>query len=954
MGLLFGSTVPGGDADRTRVIPGAHTGRLGLVAMAARRPPVLLGRAGERRLLRGLFENVRGGQSAVIVIRGEAGVGKTALLQHCVDEADGLRVARIAGIESEMELPFAGLHQLCAPMLDRLDALPEPQRGALRVAFGLASGAPPDRFLVALASLSLLAEVATERPLACLVDDAQWLDAASGQVLGFVARRLLAESVAIVFAVREPSTERMLADLPELQLGGLAEDDARALLATVVPGRIDERVRDRLIAETHGNPLAILELPRELAAAELPGGFGLAGAQALPGRIEESFLRRLEELPHDTRRLLLIAAADPAGDPALLWRAAPRLGVASTALEAAVRAELVDVGAQVRFRHPLVRSAVYRSASAPERRSAHGALADVTDAAVEPDRRAWHRAQATPAPDEEVAAELERSAGRAQSRGGLAAAAAFLGRAADLSTDAPRRSERLLAAAQAHLQAGAFDTALGVLAAAQGGPLDELGRARVDLLHAQIAYAQNRGSDAPELLLRAARTLEPLDARLSRDTHLDAWSAALFAGRLANAAGLADVSRAARLAPAAPDPRPSDMLLDGFALAFTEGRAAAEPLLRRAANAFAGPDVSIEEVLRWGWLATAAAVYAWDHDTCVAIASREVRVARESGALEVLVVALNVLAQAIALGGEFARAARLIAETDAVSEATGARVAPYGALVLEAMRAREPEASRLIAGAIEEATAGGQGTAVQYARWARAVVMNAHGRYEEALAAATEASEDTPELFVSMWALSELVEAATRTGRADLAASALDRLGEHTRETAEPWGRGMHLRARALLADGEAAEPLYREAIERLGHTRLRPEQARARLLYGEWLRRANRRVDAREQLRAAHDAFLRMGADGFAERARHELLATGAKVRRRVDETRDELTPQEEHIARLARDGRTNPQIGAELYISPRTVEWHLNKVFAKLGISSRRGLQDALAAHEREAAPV
>jgi DNA-binding CsgD family transcriptional regulator len=719
----------------------------------------------------------------------------------------------------------------------------------------------------------------------------------------------------------------------------------------VIPGRLDDRVRDRLVAETHGNPLAILELPRELAETQLPGGFGLAGAHALPGRIEESFLRRLEELPHDTRRLLLLAAAEPAGDPALLWRAAPRLGVAATALEAAVRADLMDVGAQVRFRHPLVRSAVYRSASDPERRSAHGALADVTDAAVEPDRRAWHRAQATAGPDEEVAAELEHSAGRAQSRGGLAAAAAFMGRSADLTADAPRRAARLLAAAQAHLQAGAFETALAVLAAARAGPLDELGRARVDLISAQVAYAQNRGSDAPVLLLRAARTLEPLDARLSRDTHLDAWSAALFAGRLASAAGLAEVSRAARAAPAAPEPRPSDLLLDGFALVFTAGRAEAAPVLRRAASAFAGPDVSVEEVLRWGWLATAAAVYVWDHETCQAIASREVQVARESGALEVLVVALNVLTQAVALGGDFARAARLTAETDAVREATGARVAPYGALVLEAMRTRA-ESTELIDVAIDEATAAREGTAVQYAHWARAVVMNAHGRYEDALAAATAASEDTPELFLSAWALSELAEAAVRTGRADLAADAVERLGEHVDGSGEEWGRGLHARGRALLAEDGAAEPLYHEAIERLGHTRLRPEQARARLLYGEWLRRANRRVDAREQLRAAHDAFSRMGSEGFAERARHELLATGAKVRRRVDDTRDELTPQERHIARLARDGRTNSQIGAELYISPRTVEWHLNKVFVKLGISSRRGLQDALPGRDREAA--
>jgi DNA-binding NarL/FixJ family response regulator len=920
--------------------------------MATRRRPVLLGRAAEREQLDRLLENVRAGESAVLVIRGEAGVGKTALLQHCAGQASGFRVARIGGVESEMELPFAGLHQLCAPMLGRLGELPEPQRAALCVALGLASGPAPDRFLVALAALTLLAEVAAERPLLCLIDDAQWLDGASGQVLGFVARRLLAESVALVFALREPAAERDLAGLPDLALGGLPEEDARALLATVYPGRLDERVRDRLVAETRGNPLAILELPREPATTQLPGGIGVLGPRTLSGRIEESFLRRLDELPGETRLLLLLAAAEPVGDPALMWAAATRLGVAGTALEPAVRAELLDIGAQVRFRHPLVRSAVYRSAPDDERRQAHGALAEVTDGRLEPDRRAWHRAQATRHPDDDVADELERSAGRAQARGGLASAAAFLGRAADLTIDARRRAERMLAAASDNLQAGAFDAALGRLAAAQAGPLDELGRARVDLLHAQIAYAQNRGSDAPLLLLRAAGTLEALDVQLARDTYLDAWSAALFAGRLASSGSLLDVSRAARAAPRpAGPPRPCDLLLDGFALLFTEGRADAAPVLQHSATAFAGAEASVEEVLRWGWLATAAAVVVWDFDTCLAAATRGVQLAREAGALEVLAVGVNVLAQAVTMSGDFATAALLISEADAVTAATGTHVAPYGALVLAGFRGREPEATALIDATIAEATAGGQGTAVQYAHWARAIVMNALGRYDEALAAAGEASDDTPELFVSTWALSELVEAACRTGNAELARRARTRLEAQARASDAEWALAMQARARALLTDDAAAEPLYREAIERLARTRLRPELARSRLLYGEWLRRANRRVDAREQLRVAHDAFVAMGADGFAERARHELMATGAKVRRRRDDTRDQLTPQEALIARLARDGRTNPEIGAELYLSPRTVEWHLKKVFTKLGITSRMALHDALPTPEREA---
>jgi DNA-binding CsgD family transcriptional regulator len=890
-----------------------------------------------------------------LVVRGEAGVGKSALLRAVAGQASGFRVAQIAGVESEMELPFAGLHQLCAPMLDRLDGLPQPQHRALRIALGVASGDAPDRFLVALGALTLLAEIAEEEPFLCFVDDAQWLDGASRQVLGFVARRLLAEPVAIVFAVREPSSDTELAGLPELLLDGLDDENARSLLASVIPGRLDERVRDRIVAETRGNPLALLELPRGLTATQLAGGFGVPALLPLSGRIEESFLRRLQELPEETRLLLLVAAAEPVGEPALMWRAATRLRIPSTAIEPAAQTGLMDVGAQVRFRHPLVRSVVYRSASDDERQSAHRALADVTDAALEPDRRAWHRAKATRGPDEDVAGELERSAGRARARGGLAAAAAFLGRAADLTADPARRTERMLAAAQVSLQAGAFDEALGLLAAAEAGPLDELGRARLDLLQAEVAFAQNRGSDAPLLLLAAARKFETLDARLSRETYLDAWSAALFAGRLASAASLHEVSRVVRTAPKPPGaPRPSDLLLDGFALVFTEGRRGAAPVLRRATQAFAGPHASVEEVLRWGWLATAAAVFLWDYDTCLAIATRQVQLARESGALEVLAVGVNVLGQATSLGGDFARSARLMAEADAVTEATRTRVAPYGALVLAAFRGQEAEASELIDATIKDATAGGQGTAVQYAHWAKAVLMNGLGRYEDALAAAIEASDDTPELFVATWALSEQIEAACRAGNTELAERALMRLVAHTRGSDTDWGLGIEARSRALLADGEAAERLYREAIDRLGRTQLRPDLARGRLLYGEWLRRANRRADAREQLRDAHEAFVSMGADAFAERARHELLATGEKVRSRRSDTRDELTPQEEQIARLARDGLTNPEIGAQLFLSPRTVEWHLRKVFTKLEVSSRRQLRSALSDSGQAAAPV
>jgi tetratricopeptide (TPR) repeat protein len=724
----------------------------------------LLGRRTECAVLDRVIAAVRHGESRTLVVRGDAGVGKTALLDYAVESATDLRVLRAIGVESEMELPFAVLHQLCAPMLDGLQRLPAPQREALSIAFGRSAGPPPDRFMVGLAVLSLVLAVAEERPLLCVVDDSQWLDRATAQTLTFVARRLRAEAVGLVFGARETGEE--FRGLPHLEVSGLRNGDARALLTSVVGFRLDDRVVDRIVVETRGNPLALLELPRGLTAMQLAGGFGLVGTQALPGRIEKSLLRQTDALPPQTRALLLVAAAEPVGDPLLVWRAAERLGIkASAAAAAAETDELLTIGRHVSFRHPLVRSAVYRSASLPERRAVHLALAEVTDGEVDPDRRAWHLSAAAPGPDEDVAIELERSAGRAQARGGFAAAAAFLQRCVELTGEPTRRTGRALAAAHASLEAGAFDTALALLTTAEVGPLDELGQAQVDLLRAKVAYSLNRGSDAPPLLLRAARTLEALDPRLARETYLDAWSAALFAGRLASAGNLLDVSQAARSAPRPMEPlRASDLLLDGLALLFTDGRAAGVPVLERAAVAFTGSAVSIEEVLRWGWLATAVAAVVWDFETCLTVATRQVLVARAAGALAVLTVGVNVLGQVVALAGNFAEAASLRAKGEAVKEATGTHVAPYGTLVYAALRGREDEAIPLIEATIESATAEGQGTAVQYAHWARSVLFNGLGRYEEALAAAEQASDDTRELFVAAWALSERIEAAARTG----------------------------------------------------------------------------------------------------------------------------------------------------------------------------------------------
>jgi DNA-binding CsgD family transcriptional regulator len=900
----------------------------------------LMDRVSERDALDRLIDAVRGGQGQALVVRGDPGMGKTVLLDHLAGQARGCRVARAAGVQSEMELAFAGLHQLCAPMLGRAGRLPVPQRDALRTAFGIAAGPPPDRFLVGLAVLSLLSGMAGERPLICLIDDAQWLDRGSAQALGFAARRLAADPVGLVFAARDPGPE--LAGLPELAIGGLQDDDARALLASALAGPLDARVRDLIIAETRGNPLALLELPRGLTPAELAGGFGLPGAAPLTGRIEDSFGRQLDALPAETRRLVQLAAADPSGDQSLVWRAAERLGIPVQAAAPAVEAGLVEFGGRVRFRHPLARSAAYRSASLSERQQVHAALAEVTDPQADPDRRAWHRAQAAAGPDEEVAAELERSAGRAHARGGLAAAAAFLERSVALTADPARHAERILAAAQASMQAGAFGKALELLATAEAGRLDEFASARVDLLRGQIAFASSLGSDASSLLLKAAKRLEPLNLDLTRETYLNAWRAASLAGRLAGADHMLEVSRAARaLPPPTHPPRPIDLILDGLARLVTDGPAAAGPTLRQAVNIFATGDISREEGLWSGWM---AATVLWDADAGRAIIARQIRLARAVGALEELPVNLIALAYDDAWRGDFEAAASLIAETDAIAEATGSRIAPYPAMFLAALRGSQTELTPLLAAAIAAAEAEGQGVAATCAHWSTAILHNGLGRYADALAAAGQARDDR-HLYVSMWAAPELVEAAVHTGHIEVAADALERLAERTQAGGTDFGLGLEARCRALTSQGQAAEGWYREAIERLGRARIRTELARAHLLYGEWLRRDRRRTDARAQLRTAHDMLDAMGMEAFAERARRELIATGETARKRSVQTVTTLTAQEAYIARLARDGLTNPEIGARLFLSARTVEWHLRKIFTKLGIGSRRELHAALA---------
>jgi DNA-binding CsgD family transcriptional regulator len=845
-----------------------------------------------------------------------------------------------------MEMAFAGLHQLCAPFLDRLGQLPGPQRDALRTAFSMQGGTVPDRFAVGMATLTLLSAVAGDRPLVAVVDDAQWLDRASAQALAFVARHLTGAPVALVFAVRQPDGQQDLAGLPELPVGGLADADARALLNSVLVGPVDERVRGRIIGEARGNPRALLEVQRGLGPAELAGGFGLPAAIPVPCRTQEHFGRQLAVLPAATRLLLLVAAADPAGDPVLVWRAAGHLGVQAGAAAPATAAGLVKFTGQVRFGDPRARAAIYQAASPGQRQNVHRALAEATDPQVNPDQRAWHHAHASSHLDEDVAAELERSAGRARARGGLAAAAAFGERAAELTPEPAARARRALDAAHVKQDAGAPDAALRLLAMAQAGPLDELGWARAELLRAHLAAHPDRGL----LLLKAAERCEPLDPGLAREAYRGAFDAALTAGRLEPRGETRRVAEAVQAAPPAPQPpHAADMLLDGLAALVTNGYATGAPMLRQALIAARDKAASQEQAWRWLPFACRMSQLVWDDESWHVLSARLIELARQEGALTALPDALDEGTAVRLAAGELTTAAEMSREAEAAARITGNPAGQYGPAFIAAWRGQQAEASPLIAAATTEMAARGEGRWLTAAAWATAVLCNGLGRYDEALAAAEQASEEPDELGWATWALVELIEAAARTGSPGRAAGALSRLCEATSAAATTWALGIQARCTALLSDGESAEQLYLEAIQRLGRTRIRTELARAHLLYGEWLRRQGRRGDAREQLRSAHDMLDAMGIAGFAERARRELAATGEAVRRRTIETTGELTAQEAQIAWLASTGHSNPEISTQLFISPRTVEWHLRKVFAKLGITSRKELRAALSDLER-----
>lgn len=909
----------------------------------------LLGRRTERGAIESLLRRASGGRSGTLVVRGEGGIGKTALLQHTRDTAaaSGFRVESSVGVESEGQFAFAGLHQLCAPLLGSAQALPEPQRSALAVAFGQRDGTTPDRFLVGLAILNLLAEAADEQPLLCLVDDAQWLDEVSAQVLAFMARRLSAERLVLIFGRRDQVGQEQgdhLRGLPELRLEPLGDQDARALLTSAVHGPLDSGVRDRIIAEARGNPLALLEFPRGVRSMTMAGGFNLPNAWSVPANVEEAYRLRWGALPSDAQLILLVAAADPTGRTDLLTKAADQLGLDLRAVAPAEVAGLLQVDTTVRFCHPLARSAIYHGASAPDRRKAHAALAAATSRETDPDRRAWHRARAVRTADEEVAAELESSASRARARGGLAAAAAFLERATELTPDPTTRAVRALGAACAKHDAGAYDEALALLATAAEGPLSPLQQARVALMRAQIAFHTTRGTDVPGKLLDSALTLEPLDVALARETHLQALQASFHVGRLDGGRWLAKCAKAARQAPGPLQPgRAADLMLDGLAIRFAEGFVASVPTVQRALAVVLdrGVDAVADRDERWLWLACHIAATLWDDEAVYVLAERDVRLARRAGALAGFPGALNALSSVLVLTGETARASELVVEEQAITAATGVPPLPNARLILAAWQGRKAETLEVSEAMVREAVGRGEGATIGLAQVALAALHNGLGNYTEAMLVAAE-TVGHDELTYSSIALPELIEAAARAGDPGQAMAAMETLSLRAQASGTPWALGLAARGRALLATGDDPDTYYQESIQHLSSTRMSSHLGRSQLLYGEWLRRHGRRQEAKVQLHDAHELLAAMGADAFARRAARELRAAGEYARQRGSRPVDALTSHEAAIARLVATGATSREVAAQMFLSPRTIEAHLRNIFRKLGISSRRQLKD------------
>ncbi|MCV7168237.1 helix-turn-helix transcriptional regulator [Mycobacterium stomatepiae] len=906
----------------------------------------LIGRRREQAAVAKLVANARAGHGGALVVSGEAGIGKTALLDDIVARSGDIRIIRISGAESELELAFGSLQQLCAPLHQFMERLSEPQHNALRVALGIRGGDPPDALLVGLALLGLLGEAAGDQTTMCIIDDAQWLDSASLHMLTIAARRIVADPVAMIFATRDTSTVRELAGLPELTLRGLGAADARALLAATLPGRLDEQVLANIISEATGNPLALLEIPKALSQNELAGGYGIAQAAPPASVVERSFLRQIRGIPAPTRTLLVLAACEPTGRSDWLWAAAAKLGVAPDAVTPAQAAELVNDHNGIRFRHPLIRTAIYRSASLAERRRAHGALAEVITEESSADHRAWHHAHAAAGPDADVADALELSAERARARGGIAASAAFIERAAHLSVDVDLRARRALSAAQAKLEAGSIEAADHLLAVATDSSDDESIGATAELLRARLTFATRRGNDAPPLLLAAAQRLSKTNAPLSRETFLEALTAAALVGRFASdphntASRIAQVAH--RDAPPEPhSPHAIDDLLSGLILRLRDGHAAAAPRLRSAVTKFLQEDAAGTAEPRWHEIAYMVCLDLFDQDSYNHLVSRQTRALRATGALSVMPPALVTEAGMSVTAGKFVRAEMLLGEAATIVTATTGGAMPDTPIhcYLAAYRGQEDQCREHVEHKLREAQDVGQGFESATALYALAILHIGLGQFQDALTAASR-GVDYDELGICGYLLAELVEAASRCGDSTAAREALARLTARTDASPTGTAKGIGARSAALVCTDDDADALYREALAQLQRSPAVVYLARTHLVYGEWLRRVKRRSEARTQLRTAYDLFTHMGADGFARRARRELTATGEKVITHTPRAATGLTTQETQIAALVRDGYTNAEIAGQLFLSPRTVEWHLGHIFTKLGVASRRSLR-------------
>src|SRR3954451_3547212 len=907
----------------------------------------LVGRTAECARLEQELQKARDGKAAILVLRGRQGLGKTALLDHAVSRASGFRVIRARAVASETLLPYAELQVLCAQLLDDVGGLPSVQRDALATALGQLRGSETDRVLVGLATLNLLGAAAGSRPMLCIIDDAQWLDQPSAQALAFVARRLESKPVVLLFATRNQADVGALHGLPELRLQGLPHVDTRLLLARSIPGPIDPIVADRIVEETRGNPLALLELTRAASAAELAGGFGLSPSRDLSPQIGEQLLQQVVALPLQRRQLLLTAAAEPLGDPRLLWRAAAELQLPRTAAGPLRSEGLLSLAPRVVFRCPLLRFAVHQLAADEERRDVHFALALATDPAGDPDHHVWHLAHASDGPDEGLASELERLAPVAGRRGGWPAAAAFLEQATMLTLHPGRLAERATAAAEAKRTAGADHDAARLLSTAEMYPLDDQRRGRLQRLRAHIS-----SDGSPDILVEAARRMRGVRPDLARTAYLEALAGAMATGRLQPAGSSSEIAEAALEAPATSRPTASDLLLDGLATRLTRGREKSHEALADAVEAFRTTDLSDRDA-PWIGLAGRVAADLWDDDGWDSFSRRAVQHAKDAGAVADLSAALDRQAVAQLQFGDFSVASHLLAQTAVVGSSTRPARVAHASMLLTAWCGRGEQARRQLEAARRDTLGSGDGLALTVAALSAAVLFAGQGRYDEALQAAREAAEDTggPDEFdYRSWALAELVEAAARTGDLAEASRALRELDDRTHRSASEWALGTRALLRALISGDDEAEHWYRQAVDRLGRCKVRTQLARAQLLYGEWLRRRGRRSDARTPLRAASNLLMTMGATAFAERAHSDLLATGVRAQPRSVVASRQLTPQEIRISAMARDGLSNPAIGARIFVSPRTVEYHLGKVFTKLGISCRGELHQVLPGAEND----